>query len=376
MKPWMLKFIDATIGWFACWALGAARHWLRMNPDVPPVLAGKPLSRLLVIRPGGIGDMILLLPALQTLRRTFPGIIIDMICERRNREVLSLAGWPDAILQYDSPLRLIAHVRRHRYDAVIDTEQFHYFSALMSILARAPARIGFKISPGRNLLYTHLVNYALEGHEADQFMALLRPLDIGTPPALSPVLHPPPALPPPVAGWCGTPGMMLVTIHPGGTTACKQWAPERFAELLRRLARDSRLVFAILGDRRDRRLADSIAVRAALGDRLVSLAGRLTLTQTASILANASACIGGDSGIAHIAGALQTPTITLFGPSDSRKWGNASKGHVILQRQPACAPCCIFGYHKFCHSIACMAAITVDDVEAASRRLLEQGKPS
>lgn len=370
MNAWILKFLDATAGWFACWALGGARHWLRMNDDTPPALAGKPLTRMLVIRPGGIGDMVLLLPALEFLRKKFPGIVIDMICERRNREVLSLAGWPDTILQYDAPVQMLAHLRRNRYDAVLDSEQFHYFSALMSVLARSPARIGFKISPGRNLLYTHLINYDLEGHEADQFMALLRPLEIGVPPARPPALSAPPAAPPRIAEWCDTPGVLLVAIHPGGTTAYKRWAPDRFLELLRRLSDDSRLVFTILGDRRDCRLADSIALRAGLGQRILSLAGQLTLTQTASVLARASVCIGGDSGIAHIAGALKTPTITLFGPSDSRKWGNRSTGHILLQGQPACAPCCIFGYHKLCHSIACMAAIPVEDVLKACYSVL------
>lgn len=370
MKAWILKFLDATAGWFACWTLGGVRHWLHMNDEAPSPLAGKPLSRILVIRPGGIGDMVLLLPTLEFLRQKYPGIMIDMICERRNRDVLSLAGWTDTVLQYDSPVRLLTHLRRTRYDAVLDSEQFHYFSALMAILARAPARIGFKISPGRNLLYTHLINYDLEGHEADQFMALLRPLETGIPPARPPSLNAPAAVPPPVAGWCSTPGTLLVAVHPGGTTSCKQWAPDRFLELLRRLSGDSRLVFAILGDRRDRRLADSIASQAGLGQRLISLAGQLSLTQTAAILARASACIGGDSGIAHIAGALKTPTITLFGPSDSRKWGNRMDGHIVLQRQPACAPCCIFGYHKLCHSIACMAAIPVEDVLKACYSVL------
>ncbi len=371
MKTCFIKFLDATIGWLACWSLGGLRHRLHLNADVPPSLAGRHIKHALVVRPGGIGDMVLLLPALQALRRAFPGVVIDVLCERRNRDVLSLANWPDPILQYDAPFQMLGHLRRTRYDVVIDSEQFHYFSALMCILARTTARIGFKISPGRNLLYTHLINYDLEGHETDQFMALLRPLGITPPDSLpQPVLSAPAELPAPVANIRTRPEACLISLHPGGTTSCKQWAPERFAELLQQLGNDSRLVFAILGNQQDQRLAESIAARSGLGPRILSVAGRLSLAETAAVLAQSSVCIGGDSGIAHIAAALNTPTITLFGPSDSRKWGNRSGPHTLLQHPPDCAPCCIFGYHKLCHSIACMAAIPVSEVETACRRIL------
>lgn len=371
MKPFMLKLLDATIGWLACWSLGFLRHILRMNADVPPALTARPPARLLVIRPGGMGDMVLLLPALRAIRHQFPGAAIDLICEKRNREILQLAAWPDTVLLYDdAPARLLIHLCRHRYDAVIDTEQFHYFSAIMAIAARAPARIGFKISPGRNLLYTHLANYDLEGSETDQFLALLAPLGIATvaPPAAT--LATPASLPVGLPSHFSTSGTRLITIHPGCTTRYKQWAPARFAELMRRLARDPRQVFALVGDRNDRRVAEAVMAQAGLGPRAVSLAGRLSLAETAAVLAKSALYVGGDSGLAHVAAALGTPTVTLFGPSDSRKWGARSGSHAIVQRQPACAPCCIFGYHKLCRSIACMSAITVADVEAACSRTM------
>ncbi len=390
MKLFIFKFLDATIGWLACWSLGFLRHAFRLNADIPQDLTVNPPSRLLVIRPGGMGDMVLLLPALQSLRRAFPNAAIDLVCEKRNRDILQLAAGPDNLLLYDAaPFRLVGHLRRTRYDAVVDTEQFHYFSALMAILARAPARIGFKISPGRNLLYTHLVNYDLEGHETDQFVALLRPLGISSQDERLRMPSPPAGegqgggsaapfrftltadLPATAIPLFANAGTRLVTIHPGTTTRYKQWAPERFGELLRRLAADTRLVFALVGDKRDRAVAGTILGAARLGPRAVSLAGRLSLAETAAVLARSALYVGGDSGLAHLAAALDIPTVVLFGPSDSRKWGPRAGRHAVVQRQPACAPCCIFGYHKLCHSIACLAAITVDDVESACRKTLQ-----
>lgn len=372
MKQFLLKLLDATLGWFLCWTTGTFRHLLRSNTTLPTPPSSHTPTRLLIIRPGGMGDMILLLPTLTALRKRFPTITLDLICEKRNRDVLNLAHPPDHILLYDSsPLRLLIHLLRHRYDAVIDTEQFHYFSALMAILARAPIRIGFKISPGRNLLYTHLVNYELEGYEANQFMALLRPFGLAEPAVVEGALRAGAELPGAlVALLSATPGARLITLHVGSTTRYKQWPDGRYGELLRTVGQDPRLVFVILGSKADRRQSERVATQSKLGQRVLSLAGRLTMAETAAVLARSSLYIGGDSGLTHMAVALVIPTVTLFGPSDSQKWGARSKLHAIVKQPPPCAPCFIFGYHKFCHSIACMNNITVDDVAAACRRAL------
>jgi ADP-heptose:LPS heptosyltransferase len=241
----------------------------------------------------------------------------------------------------------------------------------MAILARSPARIGFKISPGRNLLYTHLVNYDLEGYEADQFMALLRLFGIQDPAVVEGTLRADNTLPDAVDQLLhSSKGTRLVTMHPGSTSRYKQWPPQNFAELLRRLGEDPRLVFVLVGSKADRHQAKKLAAESGLGSRVMSMAGHLTIPQTAAILARSSLYTGGDSGLTHVAVALVVPTVTLFGPSDSRKWGARSKLHAIVKQEPPCAPCFIFGYHKLCHTIACMSTITVDDVATACHKAL------
>lgn len=103
---------------------------------------------------------------------------------------------------------------------------------------------------------------------------------------------------------------------------------------------------------------------------LVSLAGGLSLAETAAVIRAAGLFIGGDSGLGHLAVALGTPTVLLFGPSDHQKWGHAGVRHAVIRRPVACAPCFIFGYHRPCRTIACMRGITVDQVVAAARQLL------
>ena len=365
MNVWLLKFLDATVGGLLCWVGGYWLHWVRRESGVPSPVVPADIRRILVIRPGGMGDMVLLLPMLKALRQHYLAAAIDLVCERRNREIPGLAGDPAELLLYDAhPLQTVVRLIRRRYDLTIDTEQFHYFSAVMTWFSGAPVRIGFKINPGRNPLYTHLINYDLTGYEATEFMRLLGPLGVKSRESVEPCsfisLFPLPAH-----------NSRLILIHVAASTRYKHWAPEKFAELARRLSHESRekshesRLIVLVGGKKDKNLAETIARLSGLGEGVKVLAGEQSLSETAALIRRAELFIGGDSGLAHLAAALGTPTVVLFGPSDPAKWGARGPGHAIVRKELACSPCFIFGYHKPCHSIACMAGITVDDVLVA-----------
>ncbi len=364
MRVRLLKILDATAGFFLCWATGYCLHLFRRQ-EAPAVVRSGEVRRILVIRPGGMGDMILLQPMLKSLRQHYPAAEIDLICEKRNQAIPALAGESGWVLLYDAhPFSFFQKLRRGGYDIAIDSEQFHYFSALMAILSRAPVRIGFKINPGRNTLYTHLVNYDLEGYEAGEFMRLLAPLGIKDEAV--------------VKGCLSLPGRAdvrsrAVVIHVGGSSRYKQWETGKFVDLVKRLAGaggDAGGSIILVGGRREAGVAGEIVRQAGLGDRVRVMAGSLTIPQTADLIGEASLFIGGDSGLAHLAVAVGTPTVVLFGPSDHKKWGVSGQGNVVVRTELPCAPCFIFGYHKFCHSIACMSGITVEHVMTAVSQVL------
>lgn len=376
MRIRLLKILDATAGALLCWLGGWALHLSRSRTDGGPraSLSGLAVRRILVIRPGGMGDMILLQPMLKVLRRTYPGAFIDLVCERRNRDIPELAGASVETLLYDiQPLRTIRLLLRRRYDLAIDTEQFHNFSAVMAWVSGAPVRIGFKINPGRNPIYTHLVNYDLEGYEAGEFMRLLAPLGIHEKAVVEGCLAvdvrstPSPG---PLAGVRSG----LILLHIGTSTRYKRWEMEKTGALVKQLitgplAGISNPVVGLVGGRKDAGLARRIAALADQGDRVRIMAGELPLRETAALIAKSTLFIGGDSGLAHMAVALGTPTVVLFGPSDPLKWGVSSPHNAVVCKDLACAPCFIFGYHKRCHTIACMAGITVDEVVSACSKV-------
>ena len=377
-RTMFLKIVDGTLGFTLCWVLGYLRYRLGRKP-ITSDFRGRALGRILIIRPGGMGDMILLLPAIQRLREHFPRASIDLVCEKRNMEVLRLAGMDAIAIPYDSaPFRLLWALVTRRYDVAIDTEQFHNFSAVLALASRAGIRVGFKINPNRNLLYTHLINYDMEGYEGEQFMRLLVPLGVeGAGCRLEGILRGKADLSSgavaPLIERLEAAGP-FVAISPASQTRYKQWDTSKFITLVRALNEGRGLGVALVGGGDAVEASDAI-LRYVGRPRanVVSLAGQTSLTAVAAVLSRARLFVGGDSGLAHLAIALGLPTVVIFGPSDHLKWGVRDEAHLVVRRPLACSPCFIFGYHRLCRTIACMSEVAAEDVLSACEQILSKG---
>jgi len=370
-----LQNLDATLGSWLCRIMGSLNHTI--HGDTPATLAiPKQVRRLLIIRPGGMGDMILLLPVIRLLKEKYPQAMIDIVCEKRNVDVLKLAGMAASALIYDAnPLGFLCRLRSRSYDVAIDTEQFHHFSAIFALLSKSPVRIGFKINPRRNPLYTHLVNYSPDGHEGDQFMRLIEPLGIVNTcydvdealPSLKPEM--PQTMFDEIKQATGTAGFAVV--HAGSSSKHKLWRTENYVKLAELLKNNRDLGMVLIGGAGDRNVSAEIAKDTLKADyKAISVAGKFNLEATAAAIKQSRVFIGTDSGLAHLAVALGTPTVVLFGPSDHQKWGTDSHTHAVVRSDLPCAPCFIFGYHKPCRNIACMAQIGVEAVAEAVGKVM------
>jgi ADP-heptose:LPS heptosyltransferase len=371
----LLKIADATVGAVLCRMLGRL-HFLIHGGEAPEDVSPDRVRRILVIRPGGLGDMIILLPVLRALRARFPGAEIDLVCEKRNVDVLRLRGLEARAMPYDSnPVRFLRGLRRRKYDVAVDTEQFHNFSAIFGLFSGAPVRIGFKVNPIRNPLYSHLINYELDGPEGKQFMRLLEPLGIADASwdLEGEMRETELSLPGPIQDQLRSvaPPAGFAVLNPGSSTVYKVWPAERFAKLAGRLYAECGLAVVLTGSRKEAKLSEALAGRMREAKcPVVSLAGRLTLAQTAAVLKQARLFVGCDSGLSHLAVALGVPSAVIFGPSDHRKWGVQKAHHAVVRKVLPCAPCFIFGYHRPCRTLACMRGVAVDDVMAACRKVI------
>jgi len=376
LRNWILKTADGLLGPPTCSALAAVAA-LRGKSKAPSGWKPGTPKRILIIRPGGIGDMLLLLPALSAISKTFPSAKLDIVCEQRNINVVELAQIESCCLPYDrNPVTFITRLLKTEYDIAIDSEQFHHSSAVFAALSGAPVRIGFNINPRRNGLYTHLIPYSPDSFEGTEFLRLLAPLGINE------IQFHPASIRPDDPDKCIDPavleqlrsarrnGRRIIVIHSGGSVDRKQLGEDKMAALVARLAEQPESSVVVLGGKSDAKRTERILSKSYKGEKVIAINGGLNLKQCSALVSMCSIFVGPDSGLLHLAAACGIPTVAIFGPSDPRKWGYGGRGrHIVVRNEVPCAPCFIFGYSKPCSHYECIEGITVDDVARACNKV-------
>jgi hypothetical protein len=280
-------------------------------------LARIPEPRITVVRAGGLGDTLLLLPALQWLRARLPGARLTLVGSAWAEALRPLLPFPLDVARFDAPrlAPLFAGAPPREVppalgeaDAVIlyTAEPASPFARHAARACRGPCVVwGTAPAPGR--------------HAALHFLG---PLAAGPPgPADLPVpaLHVPPELADGARTWLAArlgPDAGPAAIHPGSGGRRKCWAPERFAALAARLGAP---VLLIEGPA-DRDACEGVRSRLPAAGPPLAEARALPLTELAALLGRCAAYVGNDSGISHLAAALGLPTVAVFGPTDAAVW--------------------------------------------------------
>lgn len=356
-------------------------------------------DRFLVVKLGDLGDVLTATPALRALRLTYPRARIDTLVTPIGASALEgLDSVDDRIAfekaWFDRPrpaprsavaaLRLAARLRRARYDRVFLLH--HLFTPIGR--AKYAALLAAAGSPWRGGLAEDSVVFLTdrardEGYgvkpEADYW------LDVA---ALAGARNPAPHLELRVGAraaeearrWDGDP---LVVLYPGSGaySPARRWPAARYVALGRRLGArlGPRGRILIVGGEDERALAS--AVRDGIGGGAVSLAGQTDLQTLAAILRRADLFVGNDGGVMHVAGAVDTPIVAIFGPSNHVSWGPypAAKAgdkprSIVVRADLPCAPCLYRGYlpgtREGCPSRDCLDQVSVDAVLAAALSLL------
>ena len=356
----LLKAPDATVGLLLTELLGL------LSPREPePVDIG----RILLVRPGGIGDAVLLCPAIRRIKEAL-GAEIDVLAEKRNREVFGLCPGLRKVFTYDDDLSILKPLFRN-YDLIIDTEQWHRLSAIFARLARGKLRAGFSTN-NRKKLFHRRVAYEINVHESLNFLRLVA-CATGTdyrPYYDIPFLE----VPSPYRRWARAlfrrlrgERLPVAVIFPGSARPEKRWDTDKFAELAQRLEnRGARII--IVGGPGDKEPASRIT--RSLKDPM-DFSGLTNLAQTAALIEQADVFISVDSGLMHIAYGLGTPSVSLFGPGNRTKWAPKGAIHRTVYRSFSCSPCSLFGKIPKCpYNYRCMKSIEVDEVEEAVLSLL------
>jgi len=357
-----IRLMKAVDSWFG-------RLLASLLPSAASTDPAADLQSILLIRPGGIGDAVLMAPVINHLRYQYPAIRITVLAERRNAGVFALIPAVDQLCCYDRPAGFMK-VLRCSYDLVIDTEQWHRLSAIVARYVRAPVKIGFRTNE-RCRMFTHTVSYSHDDYEADSFMRLLELVNGSI---HCPVNYDAPFLAIPedtveiVANLLeSVSGKKFVVIFPGASVAERRWEVERFRAVADTL-KSQGYGIVVVGGKEDIHAGQQIVDRTG-----INLAGKTSLAETAAITARSELLISGDSGVLHIAVGLGVSTVSLFGPGRHLKWAPRGDNHRVITKNLPCSPCTTFGTTPPCsYNARCMKEISVADVVEAAISLLQR----
>lgn len=365
-----LKAVDRLVGRtvYRRFLSSARREGLTGIATLPP--PPKNVRRALVIRPGGIGDAVLFYPMLQELRAAWPGVTLHVLAERRNAGLFGANDRVDRVITYDGGGG--AHLTRlmsQPYDVVIDTEQYHYLSAVIAYLVKAPVKVGFD-TRGRGGLFTHRVHYDDQTYEVFSFLDLSRAVtgrsatfDPDAP--FFPVRED--LLERAKQRYGIGRGSGAVVIQPGASIMQKCWEPEKFLALGQWIASKGWKLI-LVGGPSEQRSAQMIAAGMPEG-RALDLCGKIPLAETAAVVALCDLYVGSDTGVLHIAYGVGTPTVHLFGPGVLEKWAPKGSRYRAISKKLPCSPCIRYNYVPPCpYDTECMKMITVEEVVEAVAR--------
>jgi ADP-heptose:LPS heptosyltransferase len=360
-----LKRLDSAIGGVSC---------SLSRLIVSPKKTRGGVEKILVIRPGGIGDAVLLYPALRNLRGHFPDASIDVLAEKRNAGILSVCPYINGLYQYDkTPLETLFKVARKGYDVVIDSEQWHRLTAAFSYLTRAPVRAGFATNE-RAGSFSHPVPYRQDDYEVYSFLNLVSAVtgaeyEFDKEIPLIPLGHNiHDGISSDISDFRRG-KKAIVGLFAGATVAERRWGVNKFADLSREMLKEN-IGTVILGSDADR--SDSgIFAGVVTNGYIMDYIGRTTLGETATVISKLDLFISGDSGLMHVAYGVGTPTLSLFGAGIEKKWAPRGGNHIAINRNLPCSPCTRFGYTPRCpYDVKCLADITVGEVKESAMELL------
>jgi heptosyltransferase-2 len=337
-------------------------------------------KRLLIRSTNWIGDAIMTTPAVRAIRRNFPGARISMLAKPWVVPVFAHSPHVDEIIVFDAngrhrtvggKIRLARELRQYRFDTAIFLQNA-IEAALIAFLAGIPRRIGFD-TDARRLLLTDPVRCTRSIkriHQTGYYLAMLE--GAGLRPG-SPELEL-------TVGQADKeqarrllddhrvdPKAPVIGLNPSATFGpAKQWFPERYAALGDLLRQACGATIVIFGGPSDVELGRSIT--GMMTGPAIDLSGRTRLGEAMALIDRCDAFVTNDSGLMHIAAALNTPLVAIFGSTNSTTTSPFSPTSRIVRVPIECSPCmqpvCPLGHMN------CMKRVSVDMVAEAVRGLL------
>jgi lipopolysaccharide heptosyltransferase I len=327
---------------------------------------------ILIVRLGALGDVVHAIPAAAALRAAMPGARIDWLVEAKHRPIVDLVTVVDEVVALEGPsirawTDVIGRLRKARYDLALD------FQGLMksAVLARASGAVrvaGFSIwhlrEKGARPFYSETDDTLDDdaGHVIQKNLHLLRVAGVETSRVEFPIAE------------SGSPALDQVRleigaaafaiINPGAAWPNKRWPPSRFGEVASFLREVRGLSSIVLWGPGEQSLAEAVVAASSGAARS---APPTEVPDLVALSRQAALVVSGDTGPLHIAAAVGTPAVALFGPTDAGRNGPWAPDDVTVSKYEACG----CHYDRRCHeAVWCLESIGVAEVTAAIQQRL------
>lgn len=337
---------------------------------------------ILIVKLSAIGDVIHTLPSLAALRRCYPQAHISWVVEEAASDLLADQPMLDRVLvsrrkRWLRDLRegrnraaalreirgFLRTLRDRPYDLVID---FHglFKSAVLVFLSGGKHRLGYdSLQEGSGLVLNDKIPEDMGKHAVDRYLDLPRHLGCETSRPEFPIalqdMHFTRVTELLAAFEVDTSGG-FVAVSPVAYWETKLWDEAKFAAVCDRIVTELGLAVVFTGESPEGPIE---RIRSLMQAPSASVAGNTSLRELAALYRKASVLLTTDSGPMHLAAAVGTPVVALFGPTSPERTGPYGEGHTVIRRSMDCSPC----FRKACESLGCMKMIGIDEVFEAVR---------
>jgi ADP-heptose:LPS heptosyltransferase len=375
------RYAGAPICAFLCAIKSAGRLLRRLGvrPAASTPGSEKPINKILMIKFFGMGSIVLNTPLLRCLSKAYPAAEICFLTYGGNRALLDLYPMVDRVIAMDSGKGIIRFLfsvpctlwklRRERFDVVLDLEFFSYFTAITTYATGCDYTLGYRsIKTLREPFYNRPVSYDGSRHLVPLSLKFADAMGIAI---CGEELEAPTLSDKDIASMekrlttLGLEGdaLLCVNINASELAYTRRWPLEYYSEVLRRMARERDCAIVLIGSRGDRAYVEEfISCNEELP--LYNAAGLFGIAELSALLERSRLLLTNDSGPLHLACAVKTPTVSIFGPETPALYGPQGKQHTIFFGNEFCSPCLSVYNAKtfYCTNLRCVKNIKPGDV--------------
>ncbi|MGA2954539.1 MAG: putative lipopolysaccharide heptosyltransferase III [Thermodesulfobacteriota bacterium] len=356
-------------------------------------IADKPIHKILLIRLRNIGDVLLTVPTIRVFRETFPRAYIAALVNAGTEEMLTGNPLLNEVLSFEpqwkalpwgqrvaAEMKFLREVGRRRFDLAVNMTEGDR-GAFFCLASGAGVRVGV-YNQDPSLWWKKRVFHCLvripdwKAHMVEQMLEIPRSLGLNPKDKRVEIFYPiedrdfiRQILSKEGVG----PQDRLVHIHPTSRWLFKCWRDEGMAKVIDALERSGKTRVVLTSGKEEKELKKVERILEHCQTRPINLAGKVTLKQLAALSDRSQLFIGVDTAPMHIAAAVGTPVLALFGPSGEFNWGPWGNGHVVIKKDWECRPCGKDGCEGSKRS-RCLEEISEEEVLARAFEMLAKAE--